>query len=53
MHFSSIIAEISFSGDVVNLKFKVFPLSANHSGVNKQENSLPNSNFKTVATMKQ
>ena len=51
MHFS----EVSFSNNLETLKFKNFPFWANYAdaycGITKQVNSLPDSNFKKLATM--
>ena len=53
MHFS----EVSFSNNLETLKFKNFAFSANYAdgycGITKQVNSLPDSNFKKLATAKE
>ena len=49
------LSEISFFNNVGSLKFKNFPFWGNYfdalRGITKQVNSLPDSNFKKLATM--
>ena len=52
MHFS----EISFSSNLMTMKFKLFVLCANMvgpCGIIKQANSLPDSNFEKLAAMRE